>query len=143
MKKRFVVLLMIFAASLIALPASAVLAAPPEHSNAGGRNFGTLWYDGYQVSTFVPNGKPLKNTGTDPLYAFPNGEQASVTKYAPGDPEYMGGHWQVYFVTWNVAPYLIESYDELMTAYGAGDVSIVRMPEADVLCPVIPNNAGM
>jgi hypothetical protein len=138
MKKRFVVLLVILAASFVALPASTVIAAPPENSNAGGRNFGTLWYDGVQVRTFVPNGKPLKNPGTDPLYAFPNGEQSSITKYAPGDPEYMGGHWAVYFVTWNVAPYLIESYDELMTAWSASDVSIVRMPSADVLCPVMP-----
>jgi hypothetical protein len=138
MKKTFIALTMILAASFVALPVSSVLAIPPAHSNAGGRNFGTLWYDGIQVRTFVPNGKPLKNPGTDPLYAFPNNEQASITKYAPGDPEYMGGHWQVYLVTWNVAPYLLESYDELMTAYGAGDVSIIREPSADVLCPVMP-----
>jgi hypothetical protein len=137
MKKLFVVFLAILAAS-IALPASSVLAVPPDHSNAGGRGFGTLWYDGVQVRTFVPNGKPLNNPGTDPLYAFPDGEQSSITKYAPGDPEYMGGHWQVYLVTWNVAPYLLQSYDALMTAYGADDVSIVREPSADVLCPVMP-----
>jgi len=137
MKKLFVVLTSILAAS-IALPVASVLATPPDHSNSGGRNFGTLWYDGYQVRTFVPNGKPLNNPGTDPLYAFPNGEQSSITQYAPGDPEYMGGHWQVYFVTWNVAPYLIESYSELMTAWGNGDVSIVRESSADVLCPVMP-----
>jgi len=139
MKKLFVaVLVASLAISFLALQISAVLAVPPDHANNGGRGFGALWYDGYQVRTFVPNGKPLKNTGTDPLYAFPNGEQASVIQFAPGDPEYMGGHWQVYFVTWNVAAYLIESYDELMTSYGAGDVSIVRMPSADVLCPVMP-----
>ena len=138
MKKNVVFLMLILAASFIVMQGYAVLAEPPEHSNAGGRSFGSLWYDGYQVRTFVPNGKPLKNTGTDPLYAFPNGEQASVIEYAPGDPEYMGGHWQVYFVTWNTAPYTIESYNELMTAAGNNDVTIVRMPEADVLCPVMP-----
>jgi hypothetical protein len=127
MKKTFVVLMMVLAASFLAVQGSAVLAVPPEHSNAGGREFGALWYDGYQVRTFVPNGKPLKN-----------GEQASVIEFAPGDPEYRGGHWQVYFVTWNVAPYLIESYAELMTAWSANDVTVVRMPEADVLCPVMP-----
>jgi hypothetical protein len=138
MKKIFAVLTVVLAASFLAVLGSAVLAVPPEHSNAGGREFGALWYDGYQVRTFVPNGKPLKNPGTDPLYAFPNGEQASVIEFAPGDPEYKGGHWQVYFVTWNTAPYLIESYEELTTAWGANDVTIVRMPEADVLCPVMP-----
>ena len=138
MKKRIVFLMAILAASLIAVQGYAVLAIPPAHSNAGGREFGALWYDGYQVRTFVPNGKPLKNPGTDPLYAFPNGEQASVIQFAPCDPEYRGGHWQVYFVTWNEAPYLIKSYSELMTAAGNNDVTIVKMPEADVLCPVMP-----
>jgi len=138
MKKRAVFMIAILAASFIALQGYVVLASPPSHSNAGGREFGALWYDGYQVRTFVPNGKPLKNPGTDPLYAFPNGEQASVIQFAPGDPEYRGGHWQVYFVTWNEEPYLIESYSELMTATGNNDVSIVRMPAADVLCPVMP-----
>jgi hypothetical protein len=138
MKKRVVFLMAILAASFVAVQGYAVLAVPPAHSNAGGREFGALWYDGYQVRTFVPNGKPLKNPGTDPLYAFPNGEQASVIQFAPGDSEYRGGHWQVYFVTWNEAPYLIKSYGELMTAAGNNDVTIVRMPEADVLCPVMP-----
>jgi hypothetical protein len=138
MKKRVVFLMVILAASFVAVQGYVVLAVPPSHSNAGGREFGALWYDGYQVRTFVPNGKPLKNPGTDPLYAFPNGEQDSVIQFAPGDPEYMGGHWRVHFVTWNEAPYLIESYSELMTAAGNNDVTIVRMPEADVLCPVMP-----
>ena len=138
MKKTSIALLMILAASFIALQGSAVLADPPEHSNSGGRGFGALWYNGYQVRTFVPSGKPLIKPGTDPLYAFPNEEQDSVIQYAPGDPEYRGGHWAVYLVTWNVAPYLIESYEELLTAQGLGDVNIVREPSADVLCPVMP-----
>ncbi len=138
MKKISFVLIAVLLASIAAIQASAVMAAPPAHSNAGGREFGALWYEGYQVRTFVPNGHPLNNPGTDPLYAFPNGEQSSVIQFAPGDPQYKGGHWQVYFVTWNVAPYVIESYGELMTAAGISDVSIVRMPNADVLCPVMP-----
>ena len=138
MKKISFVLIAVLLASIAAIQVSAAMAVPPAHSNAGGREFGALWYEGYQVRTFVPNGKPLNNPGTDPLYAFPNGEQNSVIQFAPGDPEYHGGHWQVYVVTWNVAPYLIESYDELMTAAGDSDVSILRMPNADVLCPVMP-----
>jgi hypothetical protein len=138
MKKTVLFLALILVGSFLASQSFVVLAMPPEQSNAGGRTFGTLWYDGYQVRTFVPNGKPLMTPGTDPLYAFPNGEQSSITQYAPGDPEYMGGHWQVFFVTWNVAPHLLTSYTTLMTAYGAGDVSILRMPSADVLCPVLP-----
>ncbi len=138
MKKISFVLVAVLLVSIAAIQASAAMAVPPAHSNAGGREFGALWYEGYQVRTFVPNGKPLNNPGTDPLYAFPNGEQNSVIQFAPGDPEYNGGHWKVYVVTWNVAPYLIESYDELMTAAGDSDVNIDRMPNADVLCPVMP-----
>ena len=99
---------------------------------------GYLYYEDQVVRTFVPNGKPLKDPGTDPLYAFPNGEQISITRYAPGDKEYRGGHWAVYFVTWNVAPYEITSYEDLMAA--GTDVTITRNAAADVLCPVLPGS---
>ena len=144
MKKLSFVLIAVLLASIVAIQASAVMAASPAHSNAGGRQFGALWYEGYQVRTFVPNGHPLNHPGTDPLYAFPSEDpeedpiQASVIQFAPGDPQYHGGHWKVYVVTWNVEPYTIKSYDALMNAAGNSDVSITRMPDADVLCPVMP-----
>jgi hypothetical protein len=107
---------------------------------------GYLYYDDDIVRTFVPNGKPLQKEGTDPLYAFPADEnwdydgQYSVIDYAPGDKEYTGGHWAVSVVTWNVEPYLITNSDDLWSAEQAGDVTILRHTELDVLCPVIPGS---
>jgi len=105
---------------------------------------GYLYYEDQVVRTFVPNGKTLQKEGTDPLYAFPpDGDylgQYSVIDYAPGDKEYTGGHWAVYIVTWTVEPYLITNSADLWLSQGDGDVTITRMPSADVLCPVIPRS---
>jgi hypothetical protein len=103
-----------------------------------------LYYEDMTVRTFVPNGKPLQKEGTDPLYAFPPDGgyegQYSVIEYAPGDKEYRGGHWAVYVVTWIETPYLITNADDLWLAEGAGDLSIARHTELDVLCPVMPGS---
>jgi hypothetical protein len=107
---------------------------------------GYLYYEDEVVRTFVPNGKPLQKEGTDPLYAFPADEeweyegQYSVIDYAPGDNEYTGGHWAVFVVTWNVEPYLITNSVDLWLAEQAGDVTIMRHTELDVLCTVIPGS---
>jgi hypothetical protein len=103
---------------------------------------GQLYYDGMVVRTLVPSAKPLQKEGIDPLYAFPDDmvdgvAQYSVTRYAPGDKEYKGGHWAVWVATWNVDPYVIMSYDEVMDAINDGDISVARAPENDVLCPVL------
>lgn len=104
---------------------------------------GQLYYNGSIVRTIVPSGKPLTKPGTDPLYVFATGvtNQYSITQYAPGDKEYRRGHWAVYVVTWNVAPYPVTSYSALITAQTAGDVTIARNEAADVICPVLPGKA--
>jgi hypothetical protein len=136
MKKILLALAAALVVPLLAMQLGAVLATPP--------NSGQLYYNGNVVRTLVPNGKPLKNPGTDPLYVFPANintgyaGQYSVTKYAPGDPEYRGGHWAVWIATWNVPPYLLTSADAVETAATAGDITLTRTPSADVLCPVIP-----
>ena len=117
--------------ALLVLQAGAVLAKP--------QRTGQLYYNGEVVRTLVPSGKPLKKPGIDPLYVFPNEEQISITRYAPGDKEYRGGHWAVYLVTWNIAPYEITSYDDLIAA--GTDVTITRNEAADVLCPVLPGKS--
>jgi hypothetical protein len=99
---------------------------------------GYLYYEDELVRTFVPNGKSLNGTGTDPLYSIPN--QTNVIQYAPGDKEWTGGHWQVWAVTWNVDPYLITNYDDLYASEQDGNVTFTRMPDADVLCPVQPGS---
>ena len=139
MKKILIAALVIaLAASFLTLQVSAVLAIPPEHSHAGGRGFGALWLNGEQVATLVPSGKPIKNP-SDPLYAFP--DQSSVIEFGPGDPEFNGGHWEVWAVTWHTTPYLITSFDELQTALDAGDITVARNQAGDVLCPVLPGKA--
>jgi hypothetical protein len=125
-------------AAFIILQTGAVLAKPQRTSQ--------LYYNDTVVRTLVPSGKPLKNPGIDPLYAFPNDEvdgmpQYSVTRYAPGDKEYKGGHWAVWIVTWNTEPYLITSYSGIQTAIADGDIDVTRNEAADVLCPVLPGKS--
>ena len=57
---------------------------------------------------------------------------------APGDAGYRGGHWAVFVVTWNVAPYLLTSDEAVLAAAAAGDVTVTRNPAADFLCPIQP-----
>jgi hypothetical protein len=108
---------------------------------ASAKDFGGLYHDGEIVRTFAPPAS-IPNGGIDPLYSFTNGvdEQLSVTAVAPGDVNYHGGRWAVYTVTFNdgVEPYLITSDEEVFAAEAAGDVTIIRTPEADNRCPVIP-----
>ena len=101
---------------------------------------GYLYYEDRMVRTFVPNGKLPSGKATDPLYDIPG--QTNVIQYAPGDKEYRGGHWAVYVVTWNVAPYAepITSYADLLAAEEAGDVSIAENPVDGPLCPVQPRS---
>jgi hypothetical protein len=112
-----------------------VLAGP-----ASAKEFGMLYHDGQIVRTFVVP-SPLPHGGIDPLYTFTNGVegQLSVTAVAPGDGPYHGGKWAVSMVTFNagVAPYLITSDAAVFAAQAAGDVTILRTPEADNHCPVL------
>jgi hypothetical protein len=122
-------------AAFIVLETGAVFAKP--------QRTGQLYYNDNVVRTLVPSNKPLKNPGIDPLYAFPEGveNQHSVTRYAPGDEEYRGGHWAVWIVIWNTEPYLITSYSGIEKAIADGDIEITRNEAADVLCPVLPGKS--
>jgi hypothetical protein len=107
---------------------------------ASAKEFGMLYHDGEIVRTFVVP-SPLPHGGIDPLYSFTNGveDQLSVTAVAPGDGPYHGGRWAVSMVTFNdgVQPYLITSEGAVFAAQAAGDVTIVRTPDADNHCPVL------
>jgi hypothetical protein len=107
---------------------------------ASAKEFGMLYHDGEIVRTFVVP-SPLPHGGMDPLYTFTNGVdgQLSVTAVAPGDGPYHGGKWAVSMVTFNagVEPYLITSDQGVAAAEAAGDVTVVRTPEADNHCPVL------
>jgi hypothetical protein len=109
-------------------------------TQAAPRVFMHLYYNDQILRTFgVP--APLPHGGNDPLFTFPDDAadgQLSITQFAPGDPEFSGGAWAVYEVTFNVEPYLLTSYDDLIDAAMAGDVEITRNADRDFRCPVLP-----
>lgn len=115
----------------LALGAAVLSAAPSKKPG-----FGEVYYEGELLTVILPPASTPKE-GKDALYAFPNGEQKSVSAVAPGNKNYHGGQWAVWLVEWVAEPYLLTSYDEVMAAFNAGEISITRAPEADVKCPVL------
>lgn len=125
------------AAGVVAL-ASLALAGPAQADSTTpqGAGFGRLYHDGTVVRTVLtPTSQPGK--GIDPIYPIVGGVdgQLPVTAAAPGD-SYHGGRWAVNVVTWDVAPYLLTSDEDVLAAAEAGHVTITRMPGADFVCPV-------
>lgn len=107
-----------------------------------GANFGSLYYDGQMVGTVAtPTSTPGK--GIDAIYVISNGAegQLGVTSVAPGDRGYHGGRWAVNVGTWiGMGPTpLFASAADVLAAYDNGDLELVRMPEADFVCPVRKN----
>ncbi len=103
--------------------------------------FGNLYYNGNIVRTVVaPSAFP--NEGVDNFYKVTNGAsgQLGVAGVAPGSPDYHGGQWKVYTVTFNsgVTPYLLTSEGVVQAALSATDVTVTRVSSADFLCPIQP-----
>lgn len=119
---------------LISLVAVAVLVRAAASAQAARPGFGSLYYEDEVVRTIVPPAA-FPNEGVDDRYVIP--DQLAVIAVAPGDPDYHGGHWAFHGVTWNVAPYLLTSEDDVFDA-AAGNVTIERIPENDFLCRVQP-----
>ena len=123
------------------LPRAPAAARGPARADRPGFVFPGVccYYNGQLVRTVTPPAA-FPNTGIDPFYAITNGVsgQKGVVAVAPGAVGYHGGHWAVYVVTWNVAPYLLTSDEAVLTAAAAGDVTITRNPAADFLCPIQP-----
>jgi len=108
-------------------------------SHAAPKVFGHLFINGEVFRTFgVPAALP--HGGRDPLFTFTDAAdgQLSISQFGPGDHDFHGGAWAVYNVTFNVEPYLLTSYDELIDAAMAGDVTITRDAARDFRCPVLP-----
>ena len=116
------------AALVVAIPAMATT----------GKGF--LFHDGAVVGTVVTPAHVAAGSGTDPFYNVTNGAdgQLGIAGVAPGDGPYHGGRWQVSLVTFNdgVTPYLLTSDEAVAAAQAAGDVTVMRAPDADFLCPV-------
>ena len=100
---------------------------------------GCCYYQGTVVRTVVPPATTPK-AGRDNFYAITNGVagQKGVVAVVPGDPDYHGGHWKFFAVTFTVAPYLLTSEAAVLAAEAAGDVTITRDPSADFRCPIQP-----
>lgn len=110
-----------------------------------------IWGDG-QLFRTVDTGNSLPNHGPkDGIFAFTNLDgQHSVAEAKPGDQDYNGGRWQVYFVAFTdagldefdpdgdgVANYELTSWEEVQDAMTAGYVEQTGMGPSFV-CPMIP-----
>lgn len=124
-----------------ALTLAAVLAIALAGTVAG-KTFGTIYVDGVAYRTFANPARVDPGTGTDPIISFTNFDQGGVALYAPG-PGSHGGRWAVTMATWNdpADARLITSYQEILALEGPGDgqITLVRAPDADFRCPILPN----
>jgi hypothetical protein len=63
-----------------------------------------------------------------------------VAQFAPGGGSH-GGRWAVWMATWNdpADAHLITDFDTVLSLAAAGELTLVRAPEADFRCPILPN----
>jgi hypothetical protein len=126
--------------------ASLLLALGPGAAVADGRPANAFYVDGTVYRTVAaPN--DLSRTGApadtfDALYAV-EGQDLAVAAAAPGDPDYNGGRWMRFPVTWNIPEdqrYPLTSEEEVLAAASGPDpdVTIASEPDAQFTCPVIP-----
>jgi hypothetical protein len=114
---------------------SLAIAAP-----VGAKEFGTIYVGGEAYRTFANPARVDPGTGTDPIIAFTNFDQGGVALYAPGQGSH-GGRWAVWMATWNdpADAHLLTDFGDIMALVEAGEISLVRAPEADFRCPILPN----
>jgi hypothetical protein len=130
--------------TMLVLLATAVplAVAAPAGATAGK---GQLFHNGDIVGTVVPPDRIASGSGVDPLYMVTNGApgQLGIAGVGPGDGPFHGGAWAVWLVTFKagVTPYLLTSDEAVMAAVDAGDVTVVRAPDMDNRCPVLPSHA--
>jgi hypothetical protein len=110
---------------------------------ASAKTFGTVYFDGDPYRTFGNPASVPAGTGTDPIIAFTNFDQGGVSSVGPGEGAH-GGRWQVWMATWSDAaePRLLTDYDEVVAEVEAGNLTLMRAPEADFRCPILPGNAN-
>ena len=119
---------------------TAILALALAAPAAAAREFGTIYVDGEAYRTFGNPARVDPGTGTDPIIAFSNFDQGGVALHDPGAGSH-GGRWAVWVATW-VNPddaHLVTSFAEILALADAGDVTLVRNPDADFRCPILPN----
>ena len=107
-----------------------------------GKEFGTVYVDGAAYRTFGVPARVDPGTGTDPIISFTNFTQGGVAQFAPGEGSH-GGRWMVFMATWTdpANAHLVTDYDEALALEAAGELTIVRAPDADFRCPLLPGNS--
>jgi len=126
-----------FTSAMVLVALVALAAAAPA---AAAREFGTIYVNGDSYRTFGAPARVDAGTGTDPIIAFTNFDQGGVAKYAPGLGSH-GGRWAVWLATWTdpAEAHLVTSFGDVLALAEAGDVTLVRNPDADFRCPILPN----
>jgi hypothetical protein len=124
----------------VALVASALVALLAVSPAAARREFGTIYVDGVSYRTFGTPARVDPGTGTDPIIAFTNFEQGGVALDDPG-PGSHGGRWQVWTATWNdpADAHLVTDFGDILALVEEDEITLVRAPEADFRCPILPN----
>lgn len=119
---------------------AALLAIAAITPAAAAREFGTIYVDGEAYRTFGNPARVDPGTGTDPIVAFTNFDQGGVAQYAPGSGSH-GGRWEVWLATWTdpADAHLVTSFDTVLALVEVGDLSLVRAPDADFRCPILPS----
>jgi len=127
----------IVAVFVVALLGAAFLvnvAAAKAPEPAAGRIYGddVLW------ATFVPTSLQAgPEDSFNRLYAFPGTGLTSVTNSLPGDPDYRGGRWQVFAVSFTgIEPTQFTNDAEVLAAAAAAGQVSISGPVSYVLCPL-------
>jgi hypothetical protein len=125
---------------LIALLIASVALSLALAGTVSAKEFGTIYVDGVAYRTFGNPARVDPGTGTDPIISFTNVDQGGVARFAPGDGSH-GGRWAVTMATWTdpAEARLVTDYDEALALAAAGDLALVRAPDADFRCPILPN----
>lgn len=123
------------AAPLVGALLALALALP-----VAGKEFGTVYAEGDAYRTFGTPARVDPGTGTDNIISFTNFMQGGVAEFAPGQGSH-GGRWAVWMATWNdpADAHLLTDFDDVVALVDAGDITLVRAPEADFRCPILPN----
>jgi hypothetical protein len=110
---------------------------------ASAKEFGTVYFDGAAYRTFGTPANVPAGTGRDPIVSFTNFDQGGVSAVGPGAGSH-GGEWQVWMGTWTnlAAARLLTDFDDVMAEVEAGNLDLVRAPDADFRCPILPGNAN-
>jgi|SRR3990170_2953127 len=120
--------------------ASLLVATSAGAALAGGPPGPAFLVDGVMYRTVVTptdlSGTGAPDSSYDTIYALGSG-LANVAEAAPGDRDYNGGRWMVRPLTWNVAPYQLESAEEVLAAALNEELNIGDTV-AQFVCPVIP-----